>query len=140
MNNIEQTNKRVVYGNKRSESGNVQTKKKKYIVYTWLYWTSLLKVIILLNICQSFFYVQYLLLRKKMVLRIRVLYKWSLACDITRLLTIYWQILFRRRKKKNYLWNVYVLGASAIFFMHSVWREKLRISAASNIKNSASEL
>lgn len=29
MNNIEQTNKRVVYGNKKSESGNVQTKKKK---------------------------------------------------------------------------------------------------------------
>lgn len=29
MNNIEQTNKQVVYGNQRSESGNVQTKKKK---------------------------------------------------------------------------------------------------------------
>lgn len=39
--------------------------KRKKIVYTWLYWTSLLKVIILLNICQSFFYVQYLLLKKK---------------------------------------------------------------------------
>lgn len=68
-------------------------------------------------------------------------YKWSLACDITQLLTIKWKILFPRRKKKTTsgMFMYWVHLPSAIFFMHSVWREKLRISAAFNIKNSASE-
>lgn len=62
----------------------------------------------------EFFHVQYLLLRKKTGTKNKFFfyYKWSLACDITQLLTIKWKILFPR--KKNYLWNVYVLGASAI--------------------------
>lgn len=40
--------------------------------------------------------------KKKLVLRISIFfyYKWSLACDITQLLTIKWKILFPRRKKK----------------------------------------
>lgn len=76
--------------------------KKKEKVYTWLYWTSLLQVVILWNVCQSFFHVQYLLLRKKTGTKNKFFfyYKWSLACDITQLLTIKWKILFPRRKKK----------------------------------------
>lgn len=131
------------YKNKQTREASLVMYKlfNKKKVFTWLYWTSLLQVVILWNVCQRFFYVQYLLLRKKTGTKNKFVffyYKWSLACEITQLLTIKWKILFPR-KKKNYLWNVYVLGASAIFFMHSVWREKLRISAAFNIKNSASE-
>lgn len=75
--------------------------KKKKKVYTWLYWTSLLQVVILWNVCQRFFYVQYLLLRKKTGTKNKFFfyYKWSLACDITQLLTIKWKILFPRKKK-----------------------------------------
>lgn len=61
------------YKNKQTREASLVMYKlfKKIKVYTWLYWTSLLQVVILWNVCQSFFYVQYLLLRKKkLVLRI----------------------------------------------------------------------
>lgn len=46
-------------------------------------------------------FVQYLLLRKKTGTKNNCFfyYKWSLACDITQLLTIKWKILFPRKKK-----------------------------------------
>lgn len=48
-----------------------------------------------------FCHVQYLLLRKKTGTKNNFFfyYKWSLACDITQLLTIKWKILFPRKKK-----------------------------------------
>lgn len=55
------------YKNKQTREASLVMYKllKKKKVYTWLYWTSLLQVVILWNVCQSFFHVQYLLLRKK---------------------------------------------------------------------------
>lgn len=91
------------YKNKQTREASLVMYKllKKKKVYTWLYWTSLLQVIILWNVCQSFFHVQYLLLRKKTGTKNKFFfyYKWSLACDITQLLTIKWKILFPRKKK-----------------------------------------
>lgn len=133
------------YKNKQTREASLVMYKlfNKKKVFTWLYWTSLLQVVILWNFCQSFFHVQYLFLRKKTGTKNKFFfyYKWSLACDITQLLTIKWKILFPRRKKKTTsgMFMYWVHLPSAIFFMHSVWREKLRISAAFNIKNSASE-
>lgn len=94
------------YKNKQTREASLVMYKlfnEKKKVFTWLYWTSLLQVVILWNVCQSFFHVQYLLLRKKTGTKNKFFfyYKWSLACDITQLLTIKWKILFPRRKKKT---------------------------------------
>lgn len=116
-------------------------KKKKFIhdCTELLFYKSLFYEMFVRVFC----HVQYLLLRKKTGTKNNFFfyYKWSLACDITQLLTIKWKILFPRRKKKTTsgMFMYWVHLPSAIFFMHSVWREKLRISAAFNIKNSASE-
>lgn len=134
------------YKNKQTREASLVMYKlfnEKKKVFTWLYWTSLLQVVILWNVCQSFFHVQYLLLRKKTGTKNKFFfyYKWSLACDITQLLTIKWKILFPRRKKKLPL---ECLCTGCICHLPSCLctlceGEKLRISAAFNIKNSASE-
>lgn len=74
-------------------------KKKKFIhdCTELLFYKSLFYEMFVRVFC----HVQYLLLRKKTGTKNNFFfyYKWSLACDITQLLTIKWKILFPRKKK-----------------------------------------